>query len=115
MPNELLPFQSIEDIKLTNEEMEEVKKESLCTDWVTETYQPNAYSDEYSTEAFCVVASRMDQAFTSISDEVKACYQFSNYIVDPNRHRYEHVVRIMAYILSFCAKTSKTLSRKNLH
>ena len=109
---EQLPFQSIEEIKLTNEEMEEVKKESLCTDWVTERYQPNAYSDEYSTEAFCVVASRMDQAFTSISDEVKSCYQFSSYIVDPNRHRYEHVVRIVALVLRFYKNIKLSLTKK---
>ena len=83
---ELLPFQSIEEIKLTSEEMDEVKKESLCTDWVTDTYQPLAYLDDYSTEAFCVVANRIDRAFTSVSDEAKSCYQISNYVVDPNLH-----------------------------
>ena len=75
---ELLPFQSIEQIKLTSEEMDEVKKESLCTDWVTDTYQPTAYSDDYSTEAFCVVANRIDQTFKSVSDETNSCYQFSS-------------------------------------
>ena len=109
---ELLPFQSIEEIKLTSEEMDEVRRESLCTDWVTDTYQPTAYSDDYSTEAFCVVANRIDQTFTSVSDETKSCYQFSNYLVDPNLHRYDHVVRIMALVMAFNTNIKLSLTKK---
>ena len=37
-----------------------------------------------------------------IPDDVKDRYAFSDYLVDPNRHSFTRVIRIVAYIIRFC-------------
>ena len=42
-----------------------------------------------------------DQSSSIVPDEVKERYQFSNYLIDPNRYRFSKVVRILSYIYKF--------------
>ena len=39
-------------------------------------------------------------------------YQFSKYIIDPNRHRFKTVVRILALVYRFIAKLKEKLQNK---
>ena len=36
-----------------------------------------------------------------IPHEVTECYKFSSYLLDPNKHRFRTVVRIMTFVLKF--------------
>ena len=38
---------------------------------------------------------------SGVPEEVSQRYQFSNYVVDPNRHRFRDVVRLVAIIYRF--------------
>ena len=44
-----------------------------------------------------------------IPHEVTECYKFSSYLLDPNKHRFRTVVKIMAFALKFI-KLLKTKS-----
>ena len=137
---ELLPFKSIHDVKLTGDEMQTVEKESLCGDWITERYQLDPA--DYDNSVFAMLSQHLDKSVTSASHETSFCfshfvqesivtnkpscksctaftnlsiiaqrfihastivptnvrlhYEFSQYLLDPNKFRYERVIRIMA-------------------
>ena len=44
-----------------------------------------------------------------IPHAVTECYKFSSYLLDPNKHRFRTVVRIMTFVLKFI-KLLKTKS-----
>ena len=73
------PMMSVGDISLTSKQTEEMTIELQRS--TTETY--------YSTKD--------DAAY----DKIRARYQFSQYLIDPNRHRFPVVIRITALILKF--------------
>ena len=143
-PEESFPFKTIHDIKLTSDEMEAVKKESLVSDWVAERYQPETGDmddgvfamfahrlDEALTSAskdvhccfshfvgssssnktpcrscttfnnLCIIAQRLVNAFTTIPADVQRHYEYSEYLLDPNKFRYERVIRIMALVIRY--------------
>ena len=37
-----------------------------------------------------------------IPNELRDRYAFSNYLIDPNRHTFNKVVRILAYVIRYC-------------
>ena len=47
-----------------------------------------------------------------IPSEVLDIYQFSKYIIDPNKYRFKTVVRILALIYRFIAKLKEKLQNK---
>ena len=49
--------------------------------------------------------SRHQQAF--IPDEVSTRYQFTNYILDPNKSRFTKFIRLVAYITKFISNLKK--------
>ena len=48
----------------------------------------------------------------NVPEEVKMCYQFSSYLLDPNKHRYHHIIRIMAIALRFVCNLKCSLKKK---
>ena len=49
---------------------------------------------------------------TSIPSEVLNIYQFSKYIIDPNKHCFKIVVRILALVYRFISKSKEKLQNK---
>ena len=85
------PASTIEEIRLTAMEIEEAKKENHI-DLINST------------------------SFTSqlVPDDVRSRYQFSKYLVDPNRYSYHTVVRVLAYVMKFIRvlKEKRKVKRK---
>ena len=67
------PTQSAEELKLTESSLIEVKKEQNI----------------------------VKIHFSSLSKEMADRYKFSKYVIDPNRHQFSQVVRVVAYVLKF--------------
>ena len=42
-----------------------------------------------------------------VSNKVKEGYEFSKYLIDPNKFRFRKLVRVLALILMFIKKISK--------
>ena len=75
MRHDVLPFKSIDEIILTKEDADEVQKEALIHDWISEIVREPVYN--------------------SVPSEVTSIYKFSNYLYDPNKyHRFEKVVHV---------------------
>ena len=47
-----------------------------------------------------------------VPSDVGLRYELSNYVLDPNKHRYKHAVRIMAYVLLFAKKLKNAITPK---
>ena len=47
-----------------------------------------------------------------IPHEVTECYKFSSYLLDPNKHRFRTVVRIMAFGLKFIKLVKRKSPKK---
>ena len=82
-----MPIKSMTEIKLTSNDVVEVRKESPSATGLTVHHSK-------------VMLNR---------DEITQRYQYSKYLVDPNKHRFEMVVRIMSLVLKFikCLKQPK--------
>eukprot|EP00794_Sanderia_malayensis_P006911 gene6911-biopygen5645 len=74
------PSKTIEEINLTNNQLIEVQKE----------IKPQQ-------EATYFVSHINEESIKKINLR----YQFSKYLIDPNRHKFSTIVRIMAYVLRF--------------
>ena len=88
------PIKSVEQLKLTSEELEEYhaefSAEVLDEDWI---HQQLAKS--YS--AFSILSDKS-------AEEIKKRYVFSNYVLDPNKFRFRKVVRILGLVFLFISK-----------
>ena len=80
------PAKRVEEITLSNKELSEVNKETQ-------------------------ICKNIEVHVNLKIDEIKKRYDFSSYILDPNRHSFCEVVRIMAYVLRFCNNVNKTKSK----
>ena len=47
----------------------------------------------------------------SINEQIKLCYMFSNYLIDPNKFRFCKLVRVFAVVLNFAWKISKVIPK----
>lgn len=75
------PIKSVGELNLNNQEFDEVAKET----------QSDADFRSYNS----IVKFK-------VPDEVSKRYEFSSYLIDPNRYRYKKVVRILAFVSKFC-------------
>ena len=96
------PAKSIEQVKLDVADKEAVRKEyqikadtenPLDFNWDDESQI--SFKDQNQKHAHSV------KRINNIPDEVKKHYMFSSYLIDPNRHRFKTVVRILAYVIKF--------------
>ncbi|XP_066917508.1 uncharacterized protein [Clytia hemisphaerica] len=55
----------------------------------------------------------VDSHVSKVNDVVKDYYAFSNYLIDPNRHSFTKVVRIIAYVIRFCQNIQKRIKNQN--
>ena len=89
------PTKTVEDIKLTREEVDNHESECLLdSEWIDEVNN-KSFNNTYVTKRI-------------VPNEVKERYKFSNYIIDPNKFRFRKVIRILALVMLFI----KNLKRK---
>ena len=101
------PAKSIENIKLSNEEVTALQNENMIK------YQ-NQINDvkEDSESQECYLISNIKK---HLSIEVQKCYRFSNYLVDPSRRSFHTVVRILAFALKFIQSLKSQCFKKQQH
>ena len=90
-PQTDFPVQTLEEIKLSRQDVVEVEKESI----VHKTFHSNrsACFDDGAEE------------------HIRNRYQFSKYVIDPNRFRFRKVVRILSIVLKFIKSASKNIGK----
>ena len=98
------PIKSINDIKLDAKEAKDVNVELMSS--VTNADDLTKFDwPQNAPESQIHVTSRVAK------DKVLLRYQYSNYIIDPNRHKFSTVVRILAIVLKFiklCRNKART-------
>ena len=60
----------------------------------------------------CIIAQRVVNAFSTIPTQVKAHYEFSQYLLDPNKFRFERVTRIMGLVIRFINNLKSSKKKK---
>ena len=110
--NKEFPIKSLDQIRLSREDLaaiqvENVLKHNLDVTDIQSSDENNVYMAHkqqlYYNESINVYQQKI------IPHEVTECYKFSSYLLDPNKHRFRTVVRIMAFVLKFI-KLVKTKS-----
>ena len=86
------PTKSIKEIKLTQNDIIELQKESP----IKFKSQEKEVFNDLDESSFVTYKTSMNQ-----TTEIKKCYQFSNYVIDPNKHRYKTIIRILALVIKF--------------
>ena len=108
------PAKSIEDIKLSNEEVTALQNEN------TIKYQNqinDAKEDSESQECYLIIKKNISTISRKTS-QLKfrsAIYRFSNYLVDPNRRSFHTVVRIFGFVLKFIQSLKSQCFKKQQH
>ena len=83
------PMESAQELRLSHNQISEVEKERNVQ-----------------------IYHALQNQKTSI-EPVRQRYQFSQYLIDPNRHRFSMVVRIMSYVIRFCSNLATRILKKN--
>ena len=90
--------------KLTDDELKDYNAELndlLDEDWIHQ-HLSKSYSMHYVYTNFSVLSD-------STAEKVKKRYEFSKYILDPNKFRFRKVIRIVAILFLFLSKMLKRL------
>ena len=66
----------------------------------------------YLVQNLCIIAQRLIHASTTVPTNVKAHYEFSQYLLDPNKFRYERVIRIMALVYRYVNNLRASVKEK---
>ena len=83
------PTKSVRDVSLNQNEMQELQKE------IPFSHGYDKMREVKKLIVNCVVVSR------SIPEKVIARYKFSSYLIDPNKHRFQTVIRMTAVVRKF--------------
>ena len=96
---ECFPIRSVNEIKLTNNDITLHRGESLILndEWISKQLAVD-YSDSYLATNKEVLNKKGDR------------YKFSHYIIDPNRFRFRKVIRIVALIFLFVNNLKEKLN-----
>ena len=97
------PVKSVHEIKLSADDLKNFNDEIITPDvtdddWITS--QLNGF------HSVCYTSSQPKGL-----DEVYLRYQFSSYIVDPNKYNFRKVVRIMGLVLKFIGKLKPSIRK----
>ena len=84
------PAKSFNEISLGNEELISLHKENLLK-----------YNQEETNNEEKFVYTINSELKSKVPKEVQECYQFSNYLLDPNKRRFKTVIRVIGFILKF--------------
>ena len=61
-----------------------------------------------------VSSSEVESHTSKVDDVVKDYYAFSDYLMDPNRHSFKKVVKIIAYVIRFCHNIRRRIQNQDL-
>ena len=84
------PTKSFNEINLEKEELLSLQKENLLK-----------YNQDLMERNEEKVVYTISNQQSKVPLEVQECYQFSNYLLDPNKRRFKTVIRIFAFVLRF--------------
>eukprot|EP00794_Sanderia_malayensis_P020954 gene20954-biopygen15460 len=79
LPSAQFPTQSVDELKFTEQQLTEVEKE----------------------KSIQIYHSSTSEISKSLLDELKKRYEYSEYLLDPMKHSFAIVTRIMAYVIRF--------------
>ena len=102
-----LPMRNVQEIKLNNNDIESMKRESLRPESILETVSEDVsedYASDLDTTSF--VSRKVDL------QKVKERYEFSSYIIDPNKFRLRKIVRVLALVIRFIRKTGQKVDSR---
>ena len=92
---------TIDEIKLNQQEIAAMRKENQGKILKV----PETNHEEISTEIYhsnCNISNR-------VLSEVEERYQYSNYIIDPNKHKFTTMCRILAFIQKFITNLKQSI------
>jgi hypothetical protein len=92
-PVEDFPTQTIEEIKLNQQDLVEAEKEQII---FKVFHSHNCNAPEFEASSF---------------EKIKSRYEFSKYLIDPNCHSFRKVVRILALVLTFVKTAGKNITK----
>ena len=87
------PTKSVNQIKLSNSEIEVVTKEQLLNHGICDVFENSTtYKSVY-------ISAESDKK--CIPEEVRKMYNFSNYIIDPNCYKFKMVINTFSLVIQF--------------
>ena len=92
------PTKSFEEISLGKEELMSLQTENLLkyNQVITDNEEKSVYAINY-------------QLKSQVPKEVQECYQFSKYLLDPNKRRFKTVIRIIGFVFKFINNVQERL------
>ena len=87
------PTLTIEEIKLNQQDMAEAEKEQIIF------------------KVFHAQSRKIAEFDASSFEKIRERYEFSDYVIDPNRHSFRMVVRIFSFALTFIWKTGRNIPK----
>ena len=94
----MFPVKTMEEIKLDSREIKDVKKEMMTIGGKIENLSEFEWPQNTPNRASFVTLNVTGHC---VPKDVLSRYEFSKYVVDPNRHRFQTVVRIIAILKRF--------------
>ena len=68
-----------------------------------------------STFYSCNIATNLqNENNVNVPEEVKTCYQFSNYLLNPNQCHYQCILRIMAIVFRYMYNLKCSVKKKRM-
>ena len=97
------PVKRFQDIKLSKEQKQSHDEELVKLDGADPEWLARQMSQMYC-ESYTV---NTDKGF----DQIRLRYEFSNYVIDPNRFRFRKVIRILALVFLFVRKLKAKIGK----
>ena len=103
------PTKSFNEINLEKEELLSLQKENLLK-----------YNQDLMERNEEKIVYTISNQHSKVPLEVQECYQFSNYLLDPNKRRFKTIIRIFAFVLRFIrnvrtkTKVKPTINQGNI-
>ena len=89
-------LKNVAEVKLKNEQLAELKREHA---------KPSP-GDLYDADCHLVVEESSNPCYavstSEVSTKIEERLRFSRYLIDPNRHKFAQVVRLVAIVMRFC-------------
>ena len=94
----MFPVKTIHEVKLNSSDMKDMKKEMMIIGGTNENVVEFDWPHQTSNHGSYATLNVTGRC---VPNEVVSRYEFSKYILDPNRHRFRIVVRIIAIVKRF--------------
>ena len=99
------PMKSVSEIILSSTDVENANKKVPILSEFTKVKKKNVKGISKNPNTTTPVTH-------IVRDEVQKRYEFSNYLVDPNKHCFSHVVRVVGYVHKFVDAIKESLNNK---